>query len=204
MTISPRKELVASGLLVASLLAAFLFAYPFRPASNLNLTEATELYDKQWVFHYAIIDGQKTMDADEFARNSQGTEVWLTFASDPGKHEVCELFLFSPALDEASETGCIAGFDGCNDFAAYLALDNNPLTSEMAIFSYVVGCPAQFDWVLNPDGSMQMENYRLLWDSQPFQDALFKVNTGKLENDTLKLFNSETPANFLFFTLSEE
>lgn len=163
------------------------------PIQNL-----TDLFDKKWIFQYAIENGKKTMEYQQIIDKV----IWINLSSQLHSEQPCENIFSESTIP--NDGRCFYGYDGCNEFWGIYTITENGEFEILERYSESLGCPIQITTQINPN--TQESEFILgseIYNSDPFTKTFsstvnFEVNSGEL-----KLYYPSAQQNYLLFQLEE-
>ncbi len=164
---------------------------PPQPTPTPSTQPLSDLFDKKWIYQYAIENSEKTMEYQHFIDK----EIWVTFSSQLHQEKPCE-DIFG-AKNISSDSRCFSGFDGCNDFWGIYSITEDGKFEIHTRYSELVGCPVRIE-TQESEFTIGSEIYT----SDPFTQAFGSAIRIEINNTELKLYYPSTQQNFLLFTLT--
>lgn len=179
-------------ILTLILLPLLLLACAPQPTLTSSIQPLSALFDKKWIFQYALENGEKTMTYQHLLDK----EIWITFSSQLYQEKPCEDIF--DAQNISSDSRCFSGYDGCNDFWGIYSIAKDGKFDVQARYSELVGCPVQIEtqeagFSIGPE----------IYNSDPFTHAFGSVVRIEANVSELKLYYPSTQQNYLLFHLEE-
>lgn len=198
-----RQETIPSLILVSMLMLLTWFSFNFFENQKPDLTE---IYGKKWIFQYAIENGEREMEyLDEFNKRDwlRDFKIWITFTTQtPVDAYGCNRS--DRDINIPKTASCFIGYDGCNEMSGLVTLSKNGSYQLYSIGGTLLGCPTDITKTQeNPDGTVNLQ-FHIIYDSDPFQQALIRSTAYDFTNTELKLYYPTTQQNYLLFYLEEK
>lgn len=194
-----KNGILASFFLVAILMGVSLFAYWLKPTKSLPyIGDVSELYDKKWVFQYAIENNKKTLEYQHLIDK----EIWIKFSSQIHQEQPCKDIFGTHNI--SANGRCFSGYDGCNYFWGIYSISENGNLIFEQYYQELVGCPILIVTQINPE-TQESEIFfgPVIYNSDPFTKAVSSAVSIKLNASELKLYYPSTQQNYLLFHLEE-
>lgn len=179
------------------ILSACISATP-QPTPTPSASAITNLFDKKWIFQYAVENGEKTMEYQHLIKK----QIWIALSSQLHQEELCKDL--SPDGTIPSAGRCFSGYDGCNEFWGIYIINESGAFDIIAGGAYLLGCPVQIVTQINPETQeIEYLSRGAIYNSDPFNQALRSAVQVEILSNELKLYYPSTQQNYLLFHLAE-